>query len=208
MKHQLENAMTYVEDMLRQSGGDAGRRHPFRSRSKHTRRVLKWAERISEGRDDVNLHVLYMAVIFHDIGYVKHDLENHQVLSAKLFREYAKEHDFDHVFTDEVVSCIEIHSDKHLLKKPERLTLEQILLMEADLLDEEGALAICWDGMACGFEGNNSYEDCLERTKREVKGKLENNPMVTKKASELWDQKQKFVKQYIKDLEHDLKEWA
>lgn len=199
-----EKYMEYVENMLKNAGRDQGRRHPFRSRSLHTRRVLRWAKRICEDRNDVDTEVLFLAVIFHDIGYVHDNLEEHQKVSEKMFREFAAEHCFDSDIIEKVASCISIHSDKEKLKEPKLLTIEQILLMEADLLDEEGALAICWDGLACGYEGKSSYEESLERTKWESYAKRENNPMVTDLAKQYWKEKVEFVEDYIRRLEFDL----
>ncbi len=205
-KEKFEKMMDKVTHTLQEAGGDRGRRHAFRLRSRHTRRVWKWAQRLSEGRSDVDTDVLYTAVIFHDVGYVEERLENHQILSEKIFLAYAKEQDWDETFAEKVAACIRIHSDKWRMQTPEDLTIEQLLLMEADLLDEEGALAICWDGLACGITEDKSYAASLERTRREFADKLENNPMVTERARRIWQEKQEFVRQYLSALTYDLEE--
>lgn len=196
--------MDYVEKTLKESGNDQSLKHPFRSRSFHTKRVLKWASRLSEGCQDADREVLFLAAIFHDIGYACQDLDEHQKASEKLFIEFANRNNFDPDLVSRVSSCISIHSDKDKLKNPETLTIEQILLMEADLLDEEGALAICWDAMACGYEGKCSFEDALERTGTIIKKKRQCNPMVTYLAKLYWNEKTEFVEDYLRRLKFDL----
>ena len=204
IRENYEKYIEFVENTLKKAGRDQGRRHSFRSRSLHTRRVLRWAKRLCEERNDVDTEVLFLAVIFHDIGYVSESLEGHQYVSEKMFREFADVHHFDNDIIERVASCISTHSDKEKLENPKSLTIEQILLMEADLLDEEGALAICWDGMACGYEGKATYEECLERTKREFSLKCGDNPMVTELAKQYWKEKIEYVEDYIRRLEFDL----
>lgn len=196
----------YVENVLEQSGNDRSKRHPFRSRMKHSKRVLTWAVRLCQDRTDVNTDVLYTAVIFHDIGYARAGADCHQADSAELFREYAEANGLDKDFIEKVISCIIIHSDKWRMENPEELSIEQLLLMEADLLDEEGALAICWDGLASGYSGVMSYEEALQHTRGEWADKYNHNPMVTYKAKQFWKQKQEFVKKYLEELEQDLQE--
>ena len=204
IRESYERYLEYVGNTLKEAGRDQGRRHSFRSRTLHTRRVLRWAKRLCEGRIDVDTEVLFLAVIFHDIGYVSESLDGHQYVSEKMFREFAGIHHFDSGLVDQVCACISIHSDKEKLECPDNLTIEQILLMEADLLDEEGALAICWDGMACGYEGKSTYEACLERTKSEFALKRGPNPMVTDLAKKYWNDKMEYVEDYIRRLELDL----
>ena len=199
-----ENYMEYVEETLKDAGRDQGRRHPFRSRARHTRRVLKWAKRLCEGRNDVDKEVLFLAVIFHDIGRANDDLTEHQKVSETMFREFAIKNNIDNDMIEQVAACINIHSNKEKLENPESLSIEQILLMEADLLDEEGALAICWDGMACGYEGKMSYEEALHRTILEYSTKQGKNPMVTELAKKYWAEKLVYVEEYIERLQFDL----
>jgi uncharacterized protein len=200
----LTECMNFVEKTLQDHQKDMGRKFPFRSRVKHTRRVWMWAERLAENREDVDRDVLFTAAIFHDVGYAIGEPEQHQRESAELFLTYAQAHGLDEAFSRQVASCIAIHSDKQRMAHPEELTVEQILLMEADLLDEEGALAICWDGLSCGYQNVTSYEAVYEHSQREWKDKLAHNPMVTEKGKELWQHKQEFVKSYLQELRYDL----
>lgn len=201
MEQKYKEYLAYVENKLSE-GTETRFAAPFRSRYHHTLRVLKWAERISEGREDVDMDILITATIFHDIG---HHFENHQQVSADMFMEYAKKTGMDEGFSKKVYDCIAIHSEKMRLQNPNTLTIEQILLMEADALDEEGALAVCWDGLTCGYKGATSYEQSLEHSKHGLY-KLSNNYLVTEKARSIWDHKQEFLKQYVDELSYDLEE--
>lgn len=195
--------MDDVEKMIKDSGNDPSKKHPFRSRSAHTRRVFRWAERLMEDMDEVDKDVAYMAVVFHDAGYSDGACDEHQVSSERIFREYAAEHGFDKDFTEKVALCVGTHSNKELMTTPEKLTKEQIIVMEADLLDEEGALAIVWNGLACGYKGDTCYEAVLNRTIEKFSHK-KGNPMITERGRALWDEKMQYVADFIKRLEIDL----
>jgi len=202
-----ERFLKFVKETLDTTHSNISRRHPFRDRNSHIRRVMSWAERISEGIPDVDMQVLLTACAFHDAGY-NHDDESvkHEITSAAIFRQYGEEHGFSQDFIDKVAGCIAIHSEKYLLKEPENLSIEQILLMEADMLDEEGALAVCWDGMAAGHEGLTSYAEAYEKTRKGLP-KLDVQPMVTPHAKRIWSEKQEFLHRYVELLGDDLKEW-
>lgn len=195
--------MNYVDEKLKEYGHDKGVKHPFRSRVDHIKRVYKWAERLTEGRSDFNPDILFISVIFHDIGYC-FGHENHQENSEKLFREYALQNNFDKDMTEKIALCVGTHSDKILLKQPEKLLTEQIILMEADLLDEEGALAICWHGMAAGHEAYESYEECLLRIQKKLQKRVGINPMVSKKAKKIWEEKVDYQVDFVNRLIYDL----
>lgn len=201
-----QEMIDYVEKVLKESGRDNSVRHPFRSRFSHTKRVLSWAIRLSEGRTDVDREVLFTAVIFHDIGYSVCDDENHEHVGKNLFLEYSKAHGFSEDFSNKVAKCINSHSDKWLMKTPDKLTVEQILLMEADALDEEGAMSVLWDNLASGYDKVDSFYSAYEHTLAVYERKKHKAPCVTEKGVELWNKKMKFLEEYINELSIDLSE--
>ena len=176
--------------------------HPFRSRYHHTIRVLHWCFRLAEGRTDVDEQVLYTAAIFHDIGYTDHDNANHAQRSGQAFHEYALKHHMNEEFRDRVEALIYAHSDKSLLHVPDSAA-ELILLLEADLLDEEGAMGIVWDCMTLGNAHANSYGDAYHHI-MESSNKPEPNPMVTERARRYWEEKKKIVSEFADKLKDDL----
>jgi len=174
---------------------------PFRRRSEHIRRVLMWAERIAEDLP-VNKEILFTAAAFHDAGYAE-SIENHAHNSARICEAYLQENAYPEDFIRQVVSLVENHSRKELLNTT-GTPPELILLMEADLLDEAGALGIVWD---CMCEGNDSVQDFCKTYGHIVRysgDMLKANPMVTKKAMRYWTGKQELIRSFIHHLAYDL----
>jgi uncharacterized protein len=89
------------------------------------------------------------------------------------------------------------------LLKEKDIPIELILLMEADLLDEEGALRMVWYTLDKAVSGANSYEDVYEHIVMGNNKRLV-NPMVTEKAKYYWEEKQKLVEIFTKQLEDDI----
>lgn len=204
-----EKAARWADDaerILTQSGHDVSARYPFRLRSAHSRRVMKWAERLLENHPEADREVLLCAAAFHDTGYSGEERLDHETQSALIWDRYARENSIDPVFARKVRGCIAIHSEKHRMREPENLTPEQLLLMEADLLDEEGAMGICWDGLSCGVLNTLTYRASYERTAGHTEEKR-HNPMVHDDARRLWDEKAVFVEKYVSELEKDLEEY-
>jgi len=175
--------------------------HQFRSRYTHTIRVLNWAKRISSDLK-CNTDILYTACIFHDVGYAW-GKENHALISSKIFEEYAKDNNLDNEFVKEVSRIISLHSNKELLNDKDS-TPELILLLEADLLDEEGALGIVWDLLAYGSKGSSDYESALGEIYIHSGHILSQDFMVTEKAKEYWNKKKELVKNFIDSYKMDL----
>ena len=178
--------------------------HPFRSRYHHTIRVLHWCFRLAEEEKDIVIdeEALYVAAIFHDIGYTDRDNETHARRSVQAFLEYAKAQNMEPALVEKAADMIGKHSDKSLLKNPET-SKELVLLMEADLLDEEGAMGIVWDCMTLGNAHTNSYGNAYAHI-MENSNKPEENPMVTPRAIQYWEEKKKIAAEFAEELKHDL----
>ena len=176
--------------------------HPFRSRFQHSIRVLHWCERLVEGLDNVDTEALYTAAIFHDIGYADRDNEHHAQRSVQAFQEYAQAQQMEETFSRKVQRLIACHSDKNRMRDKDA-DLEMILLMEADLLDEEGAMGIVWDCMTMGNAHASSYAKAYYHI-MESSNKEEPNPMVTERAIRFWEEKKGIAARFAKLLEDDL----
>lgn len=174
----------------------------FRSRFSHISRVLNWCKRIEDDFDDLDKDSLYAAAIFHDVGYA-YGKKNHANNSADIFAEYGKSHGFTDDYINKVVYLIKNHSNKELLKD-ENTSHELIILLEADLLDEEGALGLVWDLLECGMENPKSYYDTYFVGIEHSSHILNQDYMVTKKAKAYWDNKKKIIKEFNKELAFDL----
>lgn len=196
--------LKYVKDYLTTHNGDEPPNHSmvFRSKYQHTLRVLGWAKRLAEGRSDINIEVLYTAAIFHDIGNSDEDRKTHAKRGADIFYEYGIKNRMDLSFIESVKNLIAFHSSKELLKE-KNIPIELILLMEADLLDDEGALRMVWYTLDKAVSGANSYEDVYEHIVMGNNKRLV-NPMVTEKAKYYWEEKQRLVEIFTKQLKDDI----
>ena len=196
--------LNYVYDVLKQNNAIKSKKPTqfFRSRATHTYRVLEWAKRIKADRPNCNEEILYTACIFHDVGYA-FGKDNHAAYSAKIFKDYAEKNNFDSEFTKEVTRIIALHSDEKLLKDPNSSD-ELVLLLEADLLDEEGAMGIVWDLLSQGYNECDNYEVALDAIWTHSSHILNQDYMVTPIAKKYWDEKKELVSNFIKHLESDL----
>lgn len=199
-----EEYLKCVKDYLTANNGDVPHNQlmAFRSKYEHTLRVLMWAKRLAEGRNDVNIEVLYTAAIFHDIGNSDEDRKAHAKRGADIFYEYGIKNKMELSFIESVKNLIAFHSSKELLKE-KNIPIELILLMEADLLDEEGALRMVWYTLDKAVSGANSYEDVYEHIVMGNNKRLV-NPMVTEKAKYYWEEKQRLVEIFTKQLKDDI----
>ena len=102
---------------------------------------------------------------------------------------------------DKVNYIIDNHSNKALLK--ETKNVELILVLEADLLDEEGSMGIVWDLLAAGKTAN-SYVAAIDAIKSHSSHILSQDFMVTPTAIKVWDEKKNLVKDFISQLYEDL----
>jgi len=197
----------YVREFLLKTGCDAASKssgYAFRKRSEHTRRVFLWAKRLTEGETGINTEAILTAAIFHDIGYalLPEEME-HAQNSAVLCEKYLTENHYDNAFTDLVTYLVKNHSRKEILKT-DGTPLELILLMEADLLDETGALSIVWDCMAEGTKESQSFEKTYNHILSYSVKELSINPMVTEKAKAFWKEKQRLANKFEEHLSFDL----
>lgn len=202
-----EEMLQYVKNCLVTNNGDEGTKvspFPFRKRSDHIRRVFMWAQRLVEDIPSINRKAVLVAAIFHDVGYsVSSDNSKHAKNSAAICKKYLAENGYDTDFINLVVYLVENHSNKRLMRE-EGTPLELILLMEADLLDETGALSIIWDCMAMGMQEVQTYEKAYNHILKYSCTQLNENPMITTKAKEFWRKKQELISEFVEHLSFDL----
>lgn len=176
---------------------------PFRNRMEHTKRVYKWAERILK-TEAADSDVVLTSAIFHDVGYSVFNGKEHAENSRIICEKYLNENGYDEAFIRKVVYIVENHSDKNQLSES-TTSIEHAILMEADLLDETGAMGIVWDCMDEGGNAEQSYEKTLKRLKSRSAYKYpDKNPMRTATSKKLWEEKQRLFKAFVDGLEYDL----
>ncbi len=205
MQLDFKDMLSYVESILTENEGikSAKPQLGFRNRFEHTKRVYGWVQRIAPGAVACNKDAVYTAAIFHDCGYRKNQGMPHPMLGAELFEAYALEHQLDPDFTKFVSYLIAEHSHLDKMHLPET-PIELVLLMEADLMDEEGALGLVFDLLAEGFKGPDSYYSVFNEIMIHSVHILDQNYMVTPLAKKYWNDKKVLIRKFITDLKFDL----
>lgn len=197
--------LQYVKNILIQNNGIRSQKPQlyFRSRYEHIERVLGWTKRIAKEVKKCNLELLYTAAIFHDCGYTNRSEEPHALLGAEIFKRYALRHNFPEPFIQAVSDMISRHSDKGLLME-EGTPIEMVILLEADLIDEEGTLGIVFDLLAAGHKTPTSYAPVFEEIMLHSAHILNQCYMVTPAAKRIWEEKKQFINLFIQCLKYDL----
>ncbi len=127
----------------------------------------------------------------------------HAQHSAEIFANRASQYAIDPATARLAQTLILEHSNKRRMKE-ENTPMELILLMEADLLDETGALSIIWDSMAEGGCKEQSFERTFRHIRAYTHMTLAANPMITPRAKHYWQEKQALVAEFLRQLEQDL----
>jgi len=199
----FEKIMKFIHKTLVDNDAILDKRHnlSFRNRYEHSIRVFKWVKRLSIDYDNFDYDIALTAALFHDVGYAYGKVEHH-IGSSKIFLKYAKENNFDEEFIDKVNYIILNHSNKGMLKDSKNP--EFIIVLEADLLDEEGSLGIVWDLLAAGQKNAMSYLDAIDEIKKHSIHILSQDFMKTPTAIKIWDEKKNLVKDFVSQLYEDL----
>jgi uncharacterized protein len=208
MEEKYIGIFNYVKNELLENDNKATKtdKFPFRIRSEHIWRVYNWAKRLIDADECKNIDTesLLIASIFHDVGYaISPNSKDHAVNSEIFFRKYSKEHNFTEGKEEFMAYLIKNHSNKGLMENKDT-PIELIMLFEADILDETGAMSILWDCMAEGGKDEQSYKNAYEHIRINTMKILNENPMKTKKGKEYWENKQELAKQFINELVFDL----
>lgn len=174
-------------------------KYPFRDRYSHTLRVLKLAERLQE-KEGGDIDVIKIAAIFHDTGWS--DIEAHGIVSKRIADVYLSKINYDSDKKGKILEAIENHSSR---ENTTLLSIESYILMDADILDEVGALSILWDGMASTYEDDPSYVNAYNRIQKyTTKIKDRRGRLKTATGKEYYEEKIEFIDRFIKELEFEL----
>lgn len=196
-----EELLEYVRTYLDKKQGNLSQNlnQGFRKRYEHIVRVVQWAELLSK-EIELDYNALIVAAIFHDVGYEGEDNENHAERSAEIFKQFALTKQWEKLFVEKVYDLILWHSRKDLLGRD--ISAELVILMEADLMDEEGSMRIVRDCMTAGANHPESYKDAYYHILKHKK--IGPNPMVTEMAKRIWNEKKKIENDFIAELKNDL----
>ena len=195
----------FVREHLIACGGDVSPTAPFRVRSEHILRMCGWAWRLARAYPGkVDTDSLMIACIFHDAGHDGRERRaGHAELGAEVFMQYAEKTDIPPEQRAFISQLIARHSDKGLLRSPDTPP-ELLLLMEADLLDETGAMSLTWDALSEGMRPGSSFAGASRRMNRYSARFLSENPMVTAEGRRLWQEKQELIAAFTRSLDEDL----
>ena len=181
--------------------------YPFRDRFEHTRRVQQWALRIQavEGGDR---DIVAIAAIFHDvgkcIGRLGKDGRPHELVSAEICDEYLRRINYPAPRRERILKAVRHHSFKK--DRPGvNLSLEEKIIIDADMLDEVGALTVVWDSMATALENKPSYEKVLQRNLHfytELKKQV--IYFKTPTGRKFFEERLRFLGYYIENLQYEL----
>lgn len=195
--------MNYAEviEYVRKMTSENGRppMYPFRSRFEHTLRVYRWAIKL-QSKLGGNLDIIVLAALLHDIGW--DETRSHAEVGAELAVEYLDSIGVDPEIIKRVGEIIMIHEDKDT---DADLSLECKIVMDADLLDEVGAISVLWDSMATACEDEASYKKAYYRIKNYYRI---NKPKIrrckTDAARAEYTKRMQLLESYIFQLEKEL----
>ena len=180
------------------------------SRFEHTKRVLGWAKRLYDRTEDktgLRYEDLMIATIFHDVGRAQsatQGLMSHAEAGVPITREYLSSHGFSEERTEYIAALVGAHSDKWRMKDPS-IDRNLLMLMEADYLDDMGALGIIMDTMIVRARKERAtFYDCYNHISRYTYPMQYDSPMVTTEGKALWDSKTTLVEQFCRQLRQDL----
>ena len=181
------------------TGNTRPEHYPFRSRFEHTMRVYRWAIRL-QAKLGGNLDVIVLAALLHDVGWEED--RPHEEVSAELAVEYLDSIGIDPDTITRVGEIIMLHEDKDTEKD---LSLECKIVMDADLLDEVGALEVLWDAMVIAQDDDASYKKAYYRIKEFYR---KNKPKIrrckTDPARAEYSKRMQLVESYLYQLEREL----
>lgn len=174
----------------------------FRNKWEHTKRVCVWADRLLQS-EEADREVVMTAALFHDVGYIYSGI-GHPGYSAQICRRYLESVGCQRELIENVADIVANHQNKALLDRP-GTSIEQILLIEADCLDESGAMSILRDALSEGLAGAESYEKVYQRLcERSIARNPAHFHCVTESAKRFWAEKQKLYLQFLDSLNKDL----
>ena len=188
----------YVKEVTSENGRPT--LFPFRSRYEHTMRVYRWAIKLQaiEGGD---LEIITLAALLHDIGW---DAERpHGDVGAEMAIEYLLSIGYDdEVKLGRIGEIIRIHTEKDT---SDDLSLECRIVMDADLLDEVGAISVLWDAMATATEDEASYKKAYQRIKNFCRI---NKPKIrrckTNAGRREYEKRMDIIESFLEELEKEL----
>ena len=202
-----DDMIAYVNDLLAQynvTGNPRARKIGY-SRSEHIMRVYRWAGKLYDAypdKSEVDLEVLSIAAVFHDVGYCR-ESDDHAQVSSDICREYLLDKGYPLSKTELVCGVIAKHSDKKLIH--DDIPMELVLLLEADMLDDMGAMGLVidvWMEAVCGEAV--TFQSILRHMEKYTLAEMQReNPMRTAEGRRIWEEKRALTESFVSAYRED-----
>lgn len=184
----------------------------------HTVRVICNAKKLAELEKDVNIKVIELGALLHDIARADEMAIKgkicHAKRGAKLADEILKKYDINEKMRKQIVRCVRTHRYNDN-KTPE--SIEEKIIFDADKLDSIGAIGIGRAFMFAGHLGaklHNSKEDAInspsysenDTAYREflVKQRFIPKKMFTRAGRAMAEEKVEFMKLFFKQMDREI----
>ncbi|MCR5701493.1 MAG: HD domain-containing protein [Lachnospiraceae bacterium] len=191
------NVIEFVKEQIATNGRPP--KYPFRDRFEHTMRVYRWAIKL-QAKVGGDLDIIALSALLHDVGW--EEGRDHGEVGAEVAVDYLDSIGVDPVKIGRIGEIIRIHEDKDTT---DELSLECQVVMDADLLDEVGAISVLWDSMATACEEGANYKKAYYRIKEYYKG---NKPKIRRCKTEVarveFDKRMKMLEEFLYQLEKEL----
>ncbi len=188
-----------IEFVKQTASENSGAENTFRNSYDHTMRVYRWAIRL-QAKLGGDLDVIVLAALLHDIGHEQGRPTNE--VSAEVAVEYLDSIGVSPDLIVKVGEIIMICPDKETDKD---ISLECKIVMDADFLDEVGAVGIMRDCMITACQEDASYKRAYYRVKdfyRKYK------PLIrcckTETARTEFNKRMQLIESYIYQLEKEI----
>lgn len=194
----------------------------------HVMRVFNLCLVIAKTEKDVDLEVLKIAALLHDIGRKEENLDktgkvNHAILGAEMAGVILKDLGYSKEKIEAVQHCIRTHRFKGKLKPK---TIEAKILFDADKLDVAGAIGVVRNSCWIGENKAKIYSDIplseyikenlvdgiiKDKSKHalnieyQLKLRHISKSFFTRKAREMAKERIEFMKQFFDRLEREIK---
>ena len=122
----------------------------------HVYRVWKLSKTIARGEHDVNLLVVELGALLHDIADAKFHAGD-ETIGPKLASDFLKSKQVDEDMINEVINIIQNISFKNSLEGNAPRSLELMIVQDADRLDAMGAIGIARTFNYGGFKNREIY---------------------------------------------------
>ncbi len=210
----IEKTIEFVKERLQ--GAEAG--HDWF----HIERVYKNAIQIAQDSNDINILVVELGALLHDIADSKFHNGDESV-GPKIATEFLQKHQVDKNVIQEVVNIIENISFKNSKDKTNKYTSKELqIVQDADRLDAIGAIGIARAFNYGGFKNRELYNPQvspnLNMSKEEYKNSkaptinhfyekllLLKDKMNTERGRKLAEERHRFMEVF---LEQFYKEWG